>query len=251
MKKIAAIVLLLFITVTLLCSCSSNNKLKVSLPEERTANILFIGDDLMESGKVYYYFDALCKENDKNVTVSHFTFEDARLYTFADLCKEDKSFSDALAEADLLIFEEGTAETATTVESLNKILEYARDDISVVCLSLYGYPVWMYRELFENTTNKLCYADANYFIGKIIAHDDAPLGYEHLVKEDYRHPNELNGYITALVTYCEVFDTMPEWISNTEIENDNAISVYTPKDISDTKELLTRISDLITAEMKQ
>ncbi len=230
--------LIVFLLVICLCvpfvSCSEEKEEKKGIED-----ILFLGDDLMETSKVYEYFEELCTLNGKKLNIHHRAIEDARMYSYADMCKEDKEFRKLVENADVILFQEGSAETKTTVESVTKILEYANDPL-VVCISYYGYPRWMHRNIFLKSHPDFRYADSNTVIGSIIALDDAPLGFEHLYHEDYIHPNELNGFIVSLICYNKVFDTDPADIVWAGIEERENIIVGTPcNDMTELKELMT------------
>ncbi len=212
------------------------------------SDILFLGDDLMETSMVYEYFEELCRINGKEVlTVHHRTVEDARMYTYADMCKEDKEFRKLVKDADVILFQEGSAETKTTVESVTEILKYANDPL-VVCISYYGYPRWMHRNIFLNSHPEFRYADSNTVIGGILTPEDSPVGYEHLYHEDYIHPNELNGFIVALICYSKVYGTKPESILWQGIEEKQSLILGTP--CSNTAELEKLLSELQTGVNK-
>lgn len=233
MKRLVLILLVFCLCFPLSC-CSEENEEKKGIED-----VLFIGDDLMETSRVYEYFEELCRLNGKKLKVHNRTIEDARMYTYAEMCEEDKEFRELVEEADLLFFQEGSAETKTTVESVTKILEYASDPL-VVCISYYGYPRWMHRNIFLNSHPDFRYADSNTVIGSIIALDDAPLGYEHLYEEDYIHPNELNGFIVSLICYSKAFDDDPCDIVWDGIEKRENIIKGTPcKNITELKELMS------------
>ena len=216
-----------------LCSCSNgkalDNEIEKKIEEDGEYNILILGDDLLETSKAYNYFEQLCTVNEKDVVVEHKTIEDARLYTFAELCETDENFAKSVSRAEVIIFEEGTAETATTVESLEKILKYANDPITVN-ISLYGYPKWMHRDIFKDVFRDMRYADANKYISKIIASEEDVLGFEHLYMEDRIHPNELNGYLTSIVIYCEVFNATPKKMTFEGFEYDEALLACVPEE---------------------
>ena len=234
MKRIIIFLLTLALCVPLI-SCRSEQKTE----KKHISDILFLGDDLMETSKVYEYFEELCRINGKtSVNVSHYTVEDARMYTYADMCKEDKEFRSAVKNADVILFQEGSAETATTVESVTTILEYA-DDPLVVCISYYGYPRWMHRNIFLDSHPDFRYADSNTVIGGILTPEDSPVYYEDLYQEDYRHPNELNGFIVSLVCYSKVYDISPANISIEGIEETEGLITGTPcNNTEELKELL-------------
>ena len=199
-----------------------------------------MGDDLMESSKVYEYFSEFCSLNGYgDVNVHYKTIEDARMYTYADMCENDGEFRALVEKADVILFEEGTAETLTTVESVSTILSYA-DDPMVVCISYYGYPRWLHRNLFLKSHPYFRYADANTVIGSIIAAEDALIGFEHLYHDDYIHPNELNGFITALICYCKVYEVDSADINWQGVETREKLMVGTPcVTVQDLKALLT------------
>ena len=233
---------IIFLLVIVLClplvSCKEEKKSESKI----ISDILFLGDDLMETSRVYDYFEQLCRLNGKtSVNVTHYAVEDARMYTYADMCGEDKDFRRAVADADVILFQEGSAETVTTVESVTTILEYASDPL-VVCISYYGYPRWMHRNLFLNSHPDFRYADSNTVIGGILTPEDAPVGYEHLYEEDYRHPNDLNGLITAFICYSKVYDTKPISIKWQGIEENEGLYIDGLCESSD--ELITLIADL-------
>lgn len=216
----------LFLLVISLCfpflACSGEEK--VVEVDDGVEDILFLGDDLMETSKVYKYFEELCRINGRTFRINHRTVEDARMYTYADMCENDSEFRELVEKADVLLFEEGTAETATTVDSVTKILSYA-DDPLVICISYYGYPRWMHRNIFLDSHPDFKYADSNTVIGSIIALDDAPLGFEHLYHEDYIHPNELNGFIVSLICYSKAYGDDPADILWNGIENNDELLV--------------------------
>ena len=228
MKKAVAFLLILSFCFSFVCCSEEEEK------DDRIEDILFLGDDLMETSKVYEYYEELCRLNHNEVNIHHMTIEDARMYTYADMCEEDKEFRALVKNADVILFEEGSAETVTTVESVTKILSYA-DDPLVICISYYGYPRWMHRNIFLNSHPDFRYADSNTVIGSIIALDDAPLGFEHLYHEDYIHPNELNGFIVSLICYSKTFDKDPCEIAWRGIENREELLV--PSLCSDKDEL--------------
>lgn len=228
--------LLLFIILSILlslCACSNgkalDNEIENKIEEDGEYNILILGDDLLETSKAYNYFAELCKINEKEISVEHKTIEDARLYTFAELCETDEDFAQTVSKAEVIIFEEGTAETATTVESLERILKYANDPITVN-ISLYGYPRWMHRDIFKDVFKDMQYADANKYISKIIASEEDVLGFEHLYLEDRIHPNELNGYLTAIIIYCEVFNATPKIMTFEGFEYDEGLLACVPEE---------------------
>lgn len=237
MKRIIILLLVLALCVPLV-SCRSEQKTE----KKYISEVLFLGDDLMETSKVYDYFTELCRINGKStVSVSHYTVEDARMYTYADMCKEDKEFRSAVKNADVILFQEGSAETATTVESVTTILEYA-DDPLVVCISYYGYPRWMHRNIFLDSHPDFRYADSNTVIGGILTPEDSPVYYEDLYQEDYRHPNELNGFIVSLVCYSKVYGISPANISIEGIEETEGLITCTPcNNTAELKELLVEL----------
>ncbi len=237
MKRIILFILALCFCVPFI-SCKADTQ-----PEKKIiSDILFLGDDLMETSKVYDYFEELCHINGKtSVSVSHYAIEDARMYTYADMCKEDKEFRKAVSEADVILFQEGSAETVTTVDSVTTILEYANDPL-VVCISYYGYPRWMHRNIFLNSHPDFRYADSNTVIGGILTPEDAPIGYEHLYEADYRHPNELNGFIVSLICYAKVYDVSPANIAWQGMEQKATILSVSPCETTDELSLL--LSDL-------
>ncbi len=216
----------IFVFLLAICLCFSFISCKKEEKENKViSDILFLGDDLMETSRVYEYFEQLCRINGKtSVNIAHYAIEDARMYTYADMCKEDKEFRKAVKEADVILFQEGSAETETTVESVTTILDYA-DDPLVVCISYYGYPRWMHRNIFLNSHPDFRYADSNTVIGGILTPEDAPVGYEHLYQEDYRHPNELNGFIVSLICYSKVYDVRPVSIKWQGIEDDERLLI--------------------------
>ncbi len=237
MKRIIIFLLTLCLCIPFV-SCEEETKTE----KKHISDILFLGDDLMETSKVYDYFEELCAINGKStVNVSHYTVEDARMYTYADMCKEDKEFRSAVKNADVILFQEGSAETETTVESVTKILEYA-DDPLVVCISYYGYPRWMHRNIFLDSHPDFRYADSNTVIGGILTPEDAPVGYEHLYEEDYRHPNELNGFIVSLICYSKVYDVKPANIKWQGMEEKESLILGTP--CGTTEELFDLLSEL-------
>ena len=237
MKRIIILLLALCLCIPFI-SCESEQKSENKV----ISDILFLGDDLMETSKVYEYFEELCHINGKTaVNIHHRTIEDARMYTYADMCKEDKEFRSAVKNADVILFQEGSAETATTVESVTKILEYA-DDPLVVCISYYGYPRWMHRNIFLDSHPDFRYADSNTVIGGILTPEDAPVGYEHLYEEDYRHPNELNGFIVSLICYSKVYDVKPANIKWQGMEEKGSLILGTP--CGTTEELFDLLSEL-------
>lgn len=237
MKRLIILLLTLCLCIPFV-SCEEETKTEKKL----ISDILFLGDDLMETSKVYDYFEELCRINGKStVSVSHYTVEDARMYTYADMCKEDKEFRSAVKNADVILFQEGSAETVTTVESVTTILEYA-DDPLVVCISYYGYPRWMHRNIFLDSHPDFRYADSNTVVGGILTPEDSPIGYEHLYQEDYRHPNELNGLITAFICYSKVYDIKPISIKWQGIEENEGLYIDGLCQSSD--ELITLIADL-------
>ena len=237
MKRIIILLLIVVLCIPL-ASCKEEKKSENKV----ISDILFLGDDLMETSRVYDYFEQLCRINGKtSVNVTHYTIEDARMYTYADMCKEDKDFRNAVKEADVILFQEGSAETETTVESVTTILEYANDPL-VVCISYYGYPRWMHRNIFLDSHPDFRYADSNTVIGGILTPEDAPVGYEHLYQEDYRHPNELNGFIVSLICYSKVYDVKPISIKWQGIEEDERLMINGLCESSD--ELIALIADL-------
>ena len=237
MKRIIIFLLTLCLCIPFV-SCEEETKTE----KKYISDILFLGDDLMETSKVYEYFEELCTINGKtSVSVSHYTVEDARMYTYADMCKEDKEFRSAVKNADVILFQEGSAETETTVESVTTILEYA-DDPLVVCISYYGYPRWMHRNIFLNSHPDFRYADSNTVIGGILTPEDSPVYYEDLYQEDYRHPNELNGFIVSLICYSKVYDISPANVSFEGIENKQELMTCAPcNNTEELKELLVEL----------
>ena len=237
MKRIIILLLSLCLCIPFI-SCESEQKSENKV----ISDILFLGDDLMETSKVYEYFEELCHINGKtSVSINHYAIEDARMYTYADMCKEDKEFRDLVKKADVILFQEGSAETVTTVESVTTILEYA-DDPLVVCISYYGYPRWMHRNIFLNSHPDFRYADSNTVIGGILTPEDAPIGYEHLYLEDYRHPNELNGFIVSLICYSKVYNISPANIVWQGVEQRGSLLTASPCRSVD--ELSVLLSDL-------
>lgn len=251
MKRILSIFLAL-LTLLSLVSCSNgkalDNQIEKKIEEDGEYNILILGDDLLETSKAYRYFTELCEINEKDVVVDYKTIDDARLYTFAELCENDDSFAQSVANAEVIIFEEGTAETATTVESLQNILEYANEPITVN-ISLYGYPRWMHRDIFKDVFRDMQYADANKYISKIIASDEDVLGFEHLYQEDRIHPNELNGYLTAIVIYCEVFNANPKRMTFEGFEYDEELLACVPEEWQGREEELWKKLNMMLVEL--
>lgn len=233
MKRILSLFLILTMLCPLFVSCADGKKrdkeIAAKNEEDGEYNILILGDDLMESSKAYEYFKKFCIANGKEVVVDHRTEEDARLYTFADLCESDKSFAELVGKAEMIIFEEGTAETATTVESLERILKYANDPITVN-ISYYGYQKRFYKSIFKDKFGDMMYADADYYVKKIIASDEDVIGYEHLYHDDRIHPNRLCGYLTAIVIYCEVFDATPKVMNFEGFEYDADLIACAPEE---------------------
>ncbi len=229
----------IFVFLLAICLCFPFISCKKEEKENKIiSDILFLGDDLMETSRVYEYFEQLCRINGKtSVNIAHYAIEDARMYTYADMCSNDKDFRKAVKEADVILFQEGSAETATTVESVTTILEYA-DDPLVVCISYYGYPRWMHRNIFLESHPEFRYADSNTVIGGILTPEDAPVGYEHLYQEDYRHPNELNGFIVSLICYSKVYDVRPVSIKWQGIEDDERLLI---EGLCENKEELTAL----------
>ena len=237
MKRLILLFLIICLCIPFL-SCTAEQKTESKV----ISNILFLGDELMESSRVYNYFEQLCRINGKtSVHVTHYAIEDARMYTYADMCKEDEDFRQAVAEADVILFQEGSAETVTTVESVTTILEYANDPM-VVCISYYGYPRWMHRNLFLNSHPEFRYADSNTVIGGILTPESAPIGYEHLYQADYRHPNGLNGFIVSMICYSKVYDLKPISIKWQGIEENEEL--YIDGLCESKEELIALIADL-------
>ncbi|MBE6574190.1 MAG: hypothetical protein E7652_07340 [Ruminococcaceae bacterium] len=233
MKRILSLFLTLIMLLPLLISCadgkSRDKEIAEKNEEDGEYNILILGDDLMDQSKAYEYFNKFCKANDKDVVVEHRTEKDARLYTFADLCESDKGFAEQVSKAEMIIFEEGTAETATTVESLERILEYANDPITVN-VNFYGYQKRFYKSIFKEKFKDMQYADADYYVKSIIASDEYILGYEHLYMDDRIHPNRLCGYLTAIVIYCEVFNATPKVMNFESFEYDKKLLSCVPEE---------------------
>ncbi len=256
MKRFISVILLLATLTLILCSCNEN--VEVELPEDESANILFLGDDLMESSQVFTYFEKLVELNQKDASVNYVTEEDARLYTYAEKCAQDADFAKLVGEADVIVFVEGTAETATTLDSLQKIITFANDPY-LVCLNYYGYPAWMWKQEFKGTLDDICYADSDKYVKKLIAEDEPRIGFEHVYKEDRIHPNELNGYLSALVVYNAIYDVKPDAISHEGLEADQTLincyasrldegEVFTEVEMA---ELLTYFDEAITKLMKK
>lgn len=234
---------IIFLLVISLCltffACDKKEEPKPPVTaDDGVEDVLFLGDNLMETSKVYEYFEELCRINGREVRVHYRTVEDARMYTYAEMCREDAEFRALVESAEVLLFQEGSAETVTTVESVTEILSYA-DDPTVVCISYYGYPRWMHRNLFLKSHPDFRYADSNTVIGSIIGLDYPPLGYEHLYEEDYIHPNELNGFIVSLLCYAKAYDLEPADIAWDGLENRENVIVGTDcKDRAELKELM-------------
>lgn len=248
MKRILSLFLVIAAVMTM-SACAKgkalDNEIEKKIEEDGEFNILILGDDLMESSKAYEYFIKLCEINEKDVRVDHRTEEDARLYTFADLCKTDKDFAQKVAKAEVLIFEEGTAETATTVESLKGILEYANDPVTVN-VNFYGYQKRFYKSIFKEDFKDMQYADADRYVKKIIASDEDVIGYEHLYHEDRIHPNRLCGYLTAIVIYCEVFNATPKSMSFEGFEYDDTLIACAPEEWKGREdELWTKLNEML------
>lgn len=236
MKRYTVFFLVICLCLPLI-SCSKEDP-KPPATDDGVEDILFLGDDLMETSKVYEYFEELCRINGRNVRISYRTVEDARMYTYAEMCTKDKEFRALVESADVLLFQEGSAETVTTVKSVTDILSYSNDP-TVVCISYYGYPRWMHRNLFIKSHPEFRYADSNTVIGSIIALDYPPLGFEHLYHEDYIHPNELNGFVVSLLCYAKAFDLEPADIAWDGLEHRENIIVGSPcKDRTELKELM-------------
>ncbi len=246
MKRLIAIILVLCLSVPFV-ACTKDEGVK----DKVITDILFLGDDLMETSKAYEYFEQLCRINGHTaVNIHHYTVEDARMYTYADMCKTDKEFRELVGKADVILFEEGTAETVTTVESVTTILSYA-DDPMVVCISYYGYPRWMHRNLFINSHPDFKYADANTAISGIIAAEPTPIGYEHLCHDDYIHPNELNGFMTAVVCYGEVYGCKANGVSIEGIENNEGLLASSPVETKEElKALLAELKIMLNKYMR-
>ena len=244
MKRLTAIFLILCLITPCLLSCKNEEKREIK-------SILFLGDDLMETSGIFNLFYKLCKANGHfDITVDYECIEDARMYTFADLCDKDTEFANRVKKADVIVFEEGTAETETTADSITRIINTANDPV-MACLCLYGYPCWMYREDFEEKKLKnIKYIDADYFIKKIIAAEGTPIGYEHLCLEDYIHPNILNGFLSSVVAYCELFDTMPEYINLSPFDDHTGIAGCADVKAGDVSSLVHKLSNMINDEMK-
>lgn len=234
MKRLISLFLVLITVVLCITACEDDGtardeEIEEKIEEDGEYNIVILGDDLMETSKAYEYFEQFCVSGEKDVVVEHYTVDDARLYTFAEKCKSDKDFAKTISDAEILIFEEGTAETATTAESLKNILKYANDPITVN-ISYYGYPKRFHKDIFEDDFSDMMYADADYYVRKIIASDEDVIGYEHLYHEDRLHPNRLSGYLTAIVMYCEVFDATPEYMNFDSVEYDKGLLSCVPEE---------------------
>ncbi|MBR6513548.1 MAG: hypothetical protein IKT46_01815 [Clostridia bacterium] len=241
MKRIIILLLVAALCIPLV-SCKEEKKSENKV----ISNILFLGDDLMETSRVYEYFEQLCHINGKSsVSIDHYTLEDARMYTYADMCESDEDFREHVSKADVILFQEGSAETKTTVESFTKILEYANDPI-VVCISYYGYPRWLHRNIFLESHPEFRYADSNTVVGGILTPENAPVGYEHLYHEDYIHPNELNGYIVSLICYSKVYNIKPASIKWQGIEENEGLLINSPcSNTQELKDLLSLLSEQV------
>ncbi|MBR5514566.1 MAG: hypothetical protein IKU52_00010 [Clostridia bacterium] len=251
MKRFLSIFLILATFLSLI-SCSNgkalDGEIEKKIEEDGEYNILILGDDLLETSKSYEYFEKLCTINQKEIVLDYKTIEDARLYTFAELCETDEEFAQTVAKAEVIIFEEGTAETATTVESLENILKYANSPITVN-ISLYGYPRWMHRDIFKDVFRDMKYADANKYISKIIASEEDVLGFEHLYQEDRIHPNELNGYLTAIIIYCEVFNANPKRMTFEGFEYDEGLLGCVPQEWQGREDELWKKLNMMLVEL--
>lgn len=247
MKRIIALVLTVCTLITVCASCSSKPKAKAEA-QDGEYNVLFIGDAFIETSKIAEYFGKICKKNGRKLTVDYVSTEKAGVKDYAERTKTDKEFTDLLSKAEIVIFGDGRAEADGSLESVQKILSYANDP-TVMCIAFYGYPRWMYRHEFEEPMPEMLYADGNTILGKIIAAEDFIIAYQDIYEKDERHPNALNGYLTALIVYCELFAATPEKLNLEGFEADEGLVACfegSVTDTSDMKGLFARMHEVIS-----
>ncbi len=201
-----------------------------------SSKIIFIGDSFIYYGKVVLdgsesryddkgYFYELCKQNGIEVSVTNWTYGGKGITYIYDNYIDD--IRDPYYDYVVLSGGRSSASQASTYfDTLEKYIEFFRDanpDVQFLYLVSSGahnisvaesFPVEILNNLKEFEKMGITIVDWGKLVADIIRDEVAVSGAEeeynknsfvvHKSDADGYHPNQLAGYITALMTYCAI-----------------------------------------------
>lgn len=186
-------------------SADSGNGIQTAVPQQEEIKICFIGNSLIDYGRQSYYLDDIALSYGRQVSVDKMVWGGSFLSDYLNgIYMSKKEVKKRLGKADIVVFQDyGGWQGDETVRSIKKLEKWCKKGAR------------FYYYMYEDDNMEMDTSDYDRlkalgieFIPKGQMMDalyDMSYSYEELHLEGDFHPNNFNGYMSALVMHGVIF----------------------------------------------